>query len=58
MRRVEQVYDRSIFRALGNDKVKALDASNYEGAEVVHDLNKPIPDHLHGTADFVVDGSS
>ena len=38
------VTDRSIFRALGIDSVKALDTSPYEGAEIVHNLNEPIPD--------------
>jgi hypothetical protein len=52
------VTDRSIFRALGIDSVKALDTSPYEGAEVVHNLNEPIPDSLRETADFVVDGST
>jgi hypothetical protein len=50
--------DRSIFRALGNDRVKALDVSDYEGAEIIHNLNEPIPDRLHASADFIVDGST
>ena len=54
----EIVTDRSIFHALGIGSVKALDASAYEGAEVVHDLNRPLPDHLKATADFIVDGST
>ncbi len=52
------VTDRSIFRALGIDSVKALDTSPYEGAEIVHNLNEPIPDSLLETADFIVDGST
>ena len=52
------VSDRSIFRALGNERVKAIDVSPYEGAEVIHDLNLPLSDHLKGIADFVVDGST
>ena len=54
----EIVTDRSIFHALGIDSVKALDASPYEGAEFVHDLNRPLPDNLKATADFIVDGST
>jgi hypothetical protein len=53
----EQASDRSIFRALGVNRVKAVDVSPYEGAEVIHDLNQPLPDSLRGTADFIVDGS-
>jgi hypothetical protein len=50
--------DRSIFFALGNRRVKALDVSPYEGAEIVHDLNLTVPNHLKGIADFLVDGST
>lgn len=58
--RGDYITDRSIFRALGlpADRIKALDVSDYEGAEVIHDLNRPLPAHLHGTADFVIDGST
>ena len=54
----EIVTDRSIFRALGIDNIKALDVSPYEGAEIIHDLNRPIPDKLKEIADFIVDGST
>ena len=54
----EIVTDRSIFHALGIDSVKALDASPYEGAEIVHDLNRPLPDNFKEIADFIVDGST
>lgn len=54
----ESVTDRSIFRALGNNNVKALDVSSYEGAEIIHDLNQPISAELHGIADFIIDGST
>jgi hypothetical protein len=54
----EIVTDRSIFRALGVDSVKALDTSPYEGAEIVHNLNEPIPGSLRENADFIVDGST
>jgi SAM-dependent methyltransferase len=50
--------DRSIFHALGIDSVKALDISAYEGAEIIHDLNLPIPNELRQSADFIVDGST
>jgi hypothetical protein len=52
------VTDRSIFHALGIDHVKALDASSCEDAEIVHDLNRPLPNHLKATADFIVDGGT
>jgi len=54
----ELVTDRSILCALGVSSVKAIDISAYEGAEIVHDLNLPVPPHLEGAADFLVDGST
>jgi hypothetical protein len=54
----EIVTDRSIFRALGINSVKALDVSPYEGAEIIHNLCEPIPDSLRESADFIVDGST
>jgi hypothetical protein len=54
----EFVTDRSIFRALGNSRVLAVDVNPYEGAEIIHNLNDPIPDTFRGTADFIVDGST
>lgn len=54
----ELVTDKSIFWTLGVDRVRALDISDYEGAEVLHNLNEPLPPHLRGIADFIVDGST
>lgn len=39
-------------------KVTSLDASKYEGAAVIHDLNKPVPDDLIEKFDLVVDGGT
>lgn len=52
------IRDTSFFRMLGCRSVKALDHSDYEGAEIIHDLTKPLPSPLHGIADFIVDGST
>ena len=38
--------------------MRAVDHTAYEGAEIVHDLNKPIPVALEGSADFIIDGST
>lgn len=54
----ELISDRSLFYLLGVDRVRALDHSDYEGAEVLHDLNKPLPKQLESVADFIVDGST
>ena len=52
------VNDAAFFKLLGARSVKALDHSPYEGADIIHDLRYPIPDHLQGIADFIVDGST
>lgn len=35
----------------------ALDVSDYEGADIICDLNLPLPQQLCGIADFIFDGS-
>jgi SAM-dependent methyltransferase len=52
------VNDAAFFNLLGARSVKALDHCPYEGADVIHDLRYPIPNDLHGIADFIVDGST
>ena len=52
------VNDAAFFKLLGARSVKALDHSPYEGADVIHDLRNPIPDHLQGITDFIADGST
>ena len=37
-----------LWYALGAHEVLALDASDYEGADVIHDLNQPLPEDLQG----------
>jgi SAM-dependent methyltransferase len=45
-------------RLLGAREVSALDVSGYEGAEIVHDLNEPVPAELERRFDVVFDGGS
>jgi SAM-dependent methyltransferase len=44
--------------ALGADKVTVLDYSDYEGADVLHDLNQPVPDAWHDRYDAIIDGGT
>lgn len=60
---VSDFYDGSsfserLFRFLGSTSIKAMDISAFEGAEVVHDLNSPIPPELKGQFDCVFDGGT
>jgi hypothetical protein len=52
------ITDSELFRLLDVTKILALDHSDYEGAEIVHDLTKPIPENLRASADFILDGST
>lgn len=48
----------TVFEKLGFPGMESLDFSAYEGATVVHDLNMPVPDSLHGQFDFIFDGGT
>lgn len=47
--------DESLFRQLGFDRVMACDISDWEGAEVIVDLNRPIPEEHEGRFDVILD---
>ena len=47
------------FRSLlGSETLQSIDYSDYEGVDIVHDLNAPVPETLHGAFDALVDGGS
>lgn len=46
------------FRALGAVDLSFVDRSEYEGADVLHDLNQPLPARFHGCFDVVIDGGT
>jgi len=52
------VNDRTFFGALGASEVHAVDHSDFEGADTIHDMNQPIGASLEGIADLIVDGST
>jgi hypothetical protein len=43
---------------LGFTNIRIMDASDYEGADIIHDLNKPLPEELRGTVRFLYDGGT
>lgn len=51
-------YADDFFRGLGATTLDFMDASNYEGATVLHDLNHPIPSALAASYDCVFDGGA
>jgi SAM-dependent methyltransferase len=52
------ISDVAFFKALGFQSVKAIDISDFEGAEILFDLNADVPSELIGTCDLLVDGST
>lgn len=53
------VYDHSLIKAMagGNVKYNCLDVSDYEGADIIHDMTSPVPSSLHEKFDFIYNGS-
>ena len=51
-------YANDLLTALGAAHVESLDASAYEGATRLHDLNEPVPTAWHGQFDLVFDGGT
>ncbi len=45
-------------RLLGASTVEAADASAYEGAELIHDFNRPVPASWEQRYDWVLDGGT
>jgi hypothetical protein len=52
------VYSEAFFELLGAREITAIDASSYEGAQIVHDMNLPIPGRLASSFDAVFDGGT
>jgi len=49
--------DRSFLSMFTDAEVIALDASACENAEIVHDLNDPLPVQYENAADFIINGN-
>jgi hypothetical protein len=54
----EDKYSEPLFKYLGAATVDSLDYSNYEGATIIHDLNKPFPENLNQKFTAIVDGGT
>ena len=44
--------------AAGFSTIRSMDVSPYECADIIHDLNAPLPTELEGTSSFVYDGGT
>ncbi len=56
--RWEEYADTFLRDFLGASSITVLDASEYEGADTVHDMNTPIPEAWHDRYDAVIDSGS
>ena len=56
LREIKEATD--FFRYLGAQEIAAMDVSDYEDAEIIHDLNKPLPAELTEKFTFVLDGGT
>jgi len=53
-----EVYSEEFFSVLGAKETLAIDMSDYEGAQILHDMTHPLPDSLVSSFDLVVDGGT
>ncbi len=51
-------YSETFFARLGYPPMHSMDASAYEGCDITHDLNDPLPDTLRNRFDLVIDGGT
>lgn len=54
----EDEYSETLFRELGLGEIETMDLSDFEGATILHDLNKSVGKDLHGEFDFIFDGGT
>jgi len=50
--------DQLFCNSTRNISLDSLDYSNFEGATILHDLNKPLPEDLYEQFDIVIDGGT
>lgn len=50
--------DRCVFQMMCGLTPETLDISDYEAADHIHDLNRPVPDHLVGRFGLIIDGGT
>lgn len=51
-------YCEPFLQGLGSKRVDSMDASDYEEATIIHDLNVPVPSALHGRFECILDGGT
>lgn len=51
------LHQETLLRMFGfaSANIHTLDVDDYEGAEIIHDMNLPVPENRHGAYDLVID---
>jgi SAM-dependent methyltransferase len=52
------ITDQAFFLMLGIEESASIDVANYEGCDIVHNQNLPIPNELVERYDFIIDGGT
>ena len=52
------ISDITLFRLMNVEELQSLDVSDYEYADVIVDMNKPIPIELQGQFNLIIDGGT
>lgn len=51
-------YAETFLSEIGMPQMQSMDISDFEGCDLVHDLNEPVPEDFRGKFDVVVDGGT
>src|SRR5262245_34682707 len=51
------ISDESFYALFSDAQLVVLDVSDYEKADIIHDMNRPIPERLENQFDFAILGS-
>jgi hypothetical protein len=51
-------YSEAFFKYLGANKIESIDASDYEGASIIHDMNNPLDDQHYARYTLLIDGGT
>ena len=54
----QETFSEGFLKALGAEQIHSLDASDFEGAYIICDLNKPIPEEYRNKFSCIIDGGT
>lgn len=54
----QETFSEGFLKALGAEQIHSLDASDFEGADIICDLNKPIPEEYRNKFTCIIDGGT